>query len=327
MVPSLPTTLPPRFLHRLARILAPDERQQVLVAMEGETQTAFRVNTLQASTSQVLDELASAGLRPRALDRLPDAFSVPASHRPQLTASPPATRGDIYVQNPSSMLAAIILAPRPGERVLDLCAAPGSKAIHMAALMENRGWISAVEPVRDRYHRLRANAERHGATIVRTYRRDGTRVWRLVGPVFDRVLVDAPCSSEGRFTVHAPHSYAYWSEKKIRQMAGKQKRLLFSGLHCLKPGGRLLYCTCTLAPEENEAVAAAALHTFGNAITILPISREIPGRPALRAWNGREFPPAVWRHARRILPDGLWEGFFFCLFEKLPSPATAAGTA
>ena len=319
MSPSPPTELPPRFLSRLAELFSPDERQQVLRAIHGRSGVGFRVNPLQASPQTALEALACAGLTPRALAQVPDGFVVPASERARLSSSLPATRGEIYIQNPSSMLAALILAPQPGERILDLCAAPGSKTLHMAALMRNRGWISAVEPVKQRYHRLRANIHRHGARIVRCYQRDGMRVWRLVGPTFDRVLVDAPCSSEGRFTLHDPNSYAYWSEKKIRQMARKQKKLLYSGLQCLKPGGRLLYCTCTLAPEENEAVVAAALRVFGDTVTIIPINMDAPSRPALRAWAGQEFPPAVWRHCRRILPDGLWGGFFFCLFEKASS--------
>ncbi len=317
-----PAQLPARFLTRLAAMLDPHDRDKVLTAMAGERATAFRINTLLAAQQPVLAELHAHGIFPEPVADIPGCFRIPVGDRRRLTESPSHTAGHIYIQNPASMLAPLVLDPRPGQRVLDLCAAPGSKTLQMAAMMENQGWISAVEPVRERFHRLRANVARHGARIVHTYQRDGTRVWRLVGESFDRVLVDAPCSSEGRFSLCNPDSYAYWSEKKIREMAKKQKRLLYAGLQCVKPGGRLLYCTCTMAPEENEAVVAAILRKFAGAVTIVPIDLAVAAQPGITAWAGRDFPPAV-NECRRILPDDLFEGFFLCLFEKQRSTVDA----
>ena len=155
---------------------------------------------------------------------------VPNQQRRALTETAACRAGRIYIQNPASMIPPLLLDPQPGEWILDLGAAPGSKTLQMAGMMVNRGKISAVESVRGRFFRLRANLEKHGATLVQTYLKDGIKVWRNCPEQFDRVLLDAACSAEGRFNVNRPSSYGYWSTKKIREMQRKQKRLLFSAL-------------------------------------------------------------------------------------------------
>ncbi len=214
------------------------------------------------------------------------------------------------------MLPPLILAPRPGEKILDLCAAPGSKTLQMAAMMDNEGWISAVEAVKDRFFRMKANIEKNGATIVHTYHRDGIKVWRYVPEEFDRVLLDAPCSSEGQFALAEANSYRYWSERKIAEMNRKQKKLLFSAFQCLKPGGTLVYSTCTMAPEENEGVIDWFVKKFAGKVDILdlPLSHDAL-RPGLISFRGKAYDEAV-RRASRILPDRLMEGFFICLLRK-----------
>jgi 16S rRNA (cytosine1407-C5)-methyltransferase len=109
------------------------------------------------------------------------------------------------------MLAPLALAPRPGETVLDLAAAPGGKTLQLAALMQNSGRLSAVEAVKGRFFRLRANLERGGVTNARTFLMDGRAVGRKCPEMFDRVLLDAPCSSEARFSRLDPRSWAHWS--------------------------------------------------------------------------------------------------------------------
>ena len=107
---------------------------------------------------------------------------------------------------------------------MDLAAAPGGKTLHMAALMQNKGRIAAVESVRSRFFRLRRNLEQFGVKIADTYLKDGAQVWRVRPEHFDRVLLDAPCSGEGRFTTTDPKSFAYWSEKKIPGVAATTAR-------------------------------------------------------------------------------------------------------
>jgi 16S rRNA (cytosine1407-C5)-methyltransferase len=200
--------------------------------------------------------------------------------------------------------------------VLDLCAAPGSKTLQTACIMGDRGRIAAVEKIKGRFFKLKANLNQHNVQSVHTYLTDGARVWRKTPERFDRVLLDAPCSSESRIKAFDPQSYEHWRPGKIKEMARKQKALMHSAINCLKPGGTLVYSTCSFAPEENEAIVDFALRRFGDAIHVVPV--ELPvnrSQPGLLNWKNKAFDAQV-KNAMRILPDGLMEGFFICRLEK-----------
>ncbi len=311
--------LPAAFIERLTHIVPAAQLDSVLASMQHPRRTAFRINTLMDEAARVLPALQQAGFRLEPLNRMAGAYSVPAGQRRALTESEPYHRGAIYIQNPASMLPPLLLQPQPGERVLDLAAAPGSKTLQLAAMMDNRGWISAVEVVRERFFRLRRNLDKHGAQIVHTYNKDGSRVWRQVAEQFDRVLLDAPCSSEGQFTTLEPESFRYWSRKKIKEMSRKQKRLLYSAIQCVKPGGLVLYSTCTFAPEENEAIVSKMLRKFSGRLEVVPVEVALENSvPGLSGWNGRRYAPEL-QQALRILPNELMEGFFVCLLRKTGS--------
>lgn len=314
--------LPDLFLDRLREILPPARLAGVLATFETPAETAFRACPLVAPPADALARLDAEGVPFEPIAGIPGAYRAP--DRAALLASGPYTEGALYVQNASSQLPPHLLAPEPGERVLDLCAAPGSKTGQLAALMENEGEVVAVEKVRSRFYKLRANMEAQGATCVTTWIGDGARVWQAETEAFDRVLLDAPCSTEGRFLAGDPETTRYWSRRKIKEMRTKQRRLLFSAVMALRPGGTLVYSTCTFAPEENEGTLAKALKTFGDAIEIVdaglpetgPVAASV--MPGLAEWNGRAFPEAV-RRSRRVLPDGLLEGFFVARIVKRES--------
>jgi 16S rRNA (cytosine1407-C5)-methyltransferase len=308
MSPLLP--LPPKFLERLGLILPADRLESCLEAMDREPATAFRVNPLKATVLQALQALAGFELTP--LPWKADAFVVPDAQRRALTESAPCREGWIYLQNPASMVPPLVLDPQPGEWVLDLAAAPGSKPLQIAGMMGGEGRLSAVEAVRDRFFRLKANLEAHGADWVQLYLKDGTGVGRSCPEWFDRVLLDAPCSGEGRFNARYPETYAYWNEKKIREMSRKQQRLLSSAARALKPGGVLVYSTCALAPEENELVVARALEWGLEIEKVVP---PCPALPGITRWRGEDLPPELAR-CLRIAPDGVMEGFFVCRLRK-----------
>ena len=215
-----------------------------------------------------------------------------------------------------------VLGPRPGERVLDLCAAPGSKTGQIAAAMANDGEVVAVEKVRERFFKLRANVAAQGATVVRPRLGSGTAVAHTDPEAFDRVLLDAPCSTEGRFRSDVPATTAYWSPRKVKEMRAKQGRLLYAAVQALRPGGTLVYSTCTFAPEENEGALTKMLKTFGGRVEVVPVEGLGDGpaggplvREGLGEWDGRAFHPDV-RHARRVLPDGRFEAFFVARIVK-----------
>jgi 16S rRNA (cytosine1407-C5)-methyltransferase len=182
--------------------------------------------------------------------------------------------------------------------------------------MENRGTLSAVEPIRQRMYRLADNLKRGGVTIARTYLMDGRQVGRKTPDRFHRVLLDAPCSSEARIRWNDPESYRYWSVRKVNEQARKQRGLLLAALQATRPGGRVLYCTCSFAPEENEAIVDHALRNFlpGTRLVDLQLPR-VTHRPGLTDWQGEHFVDEI-QCCRRILPSQETDGFFLALLER-----------
>jgi 16S rRNA C967 or C1407 C5-methylase (RsmB/RsmF family) len=310
--------LPLRFSERLARILGDFFSSDIERSFLLPKDVAFRVNRLLAAPEEVCRTLVMAGLSVWSLPWLADGFFVPADERERLTHHALVEAGKVYVHNPSSMLAALVLDPQPGETIMDLAAAPGGKTLHLAALMQGNGFLSAVEPVKSRFFKLKANLRRGGADFVRTYQLDGRRVPAKTGPRFDRVLLDAPCSGEARFHLTDPESYGHWNERKIRECRTKQAGLVRAGFAALKPGGRLLYCTCSFAPEENEAVIDDLLREAADSAQLLEIALPIDHwQPGRLEWDGQTFSAAVSR-CRRILPNQLHDGLFMALLEKSP---------
>lgn len=310
---------PAEFLERLQHIVPAGKYEKVLLAMNTPGATSFRINTLRAGRDDVLARLQRSEIPVHPISWNEAALWVSHEHRDRLLRTALYAEGHIYVQNQASMVPPLALEPHPGERVLDLTAAPGSKTLQLACMMREEGELAAVEVVKSRFFKLRDNLAAQGATRVRTFLKDGRAVWKNRPEYFDRVLLDAPCSSEGRFHSTKPESYAYWSLRKIKEMAHKQKRLLYSAIQCLRPGGTLVYSTCSFSPEENEAIVSGALARFGPALEVVALPGRLgPFEPALHAWRGRSFHPDLSR-AGRILPDYWMDGFFICKIAKKES--------
>jgi len=166
-------------------------------------------------------------------------------------------RGAFHAQSRAAMLVARLLDPAPGERVLDLCAAPGGKSTHLAALMQGQGEVLAIERDRRRAGGLVRTAQRLHAANVRVEVADA-ELERPEGPVFDRVLVDPPCSGLGTLQARADLRWRV-TPAAIEQMAATQARILAAGAAAVRPGGVLVYSTCTISPTENERLIAAFL--------------------------------------------------------------------
>jgi 16S rRNA (cytosine1407-C5)-methyltransferase len=306
------------FVQRLRRIVPADWWDECIKSFRATKPTSLRVNTLCAAVHETAAELAADGFALAPAGWLPEAFvaHLDAGERRRLTETHAVRQGRVYIQDLASMTAPLLLGPRPGETVLDLAAAPGGKTIHMAAMMENRGKLSAVESVRPRFFKLRSNLALYGATMVRTYLTDGRSVGRKTPERFDRVLLDAPCSGEARFDQRNPQTWQYWNVKKVKEAARKQKGLIRSALKTLKPGGRLLYCTCSFAPEENERIVHDLLVEKGDAVEVLPAELPLPNtQGGLTTWEGRAFDARL-NMATRILPTEKMDGLFLCLLRK-----------
>ncbi|NNE71782.1 MAG: RsmB/NOP family class I SAM-dependent RNA methyltransferase [Rhodothermales bacterium] len=314
MVLTTEKEFPQAFLDRLTRIVPPGMFREIRETMEGPRAVGFRVNRLRPEPEAVVAQL---DIPVTPLPWVSFGFLCAPEDRWKLLESPAFLNGDIWVQNPSSMVPPVVLDPDPADKVLDLAASPGSKTLQLAEMMGHGADIAAVELSRSRFYRLKRNLRTHEAAFVKTFNRDGIKVQRYRPGHFDKVLIDAPCSTEGQMRTDAPNSFSHWSPRKVKTMAGKQRLLLESAINCAKAGGVVVYSTCSFAPEENEAVIQHALDTFGSAITIEPIGLDLPTRtPALREWEGQTFDPRISRTVR-VLPDTEFEAFFVCRFRKL----------
>ncbi|MBQ8149406.1 MAG: RsmB/NOP family class I SAM-dependent RNA methyltransferase [Clostridia bacterium] len=175
-----------------------------------------------------------------------------------LGAHPLHEAGAYYIQEPSAMTAVSVLKPRPGERVLDLCAAPGGKSTQIAGMLGGEGLLVCNEPVPGRAKILSRNIERMGVTNALVVSADPDQLCARWQNCFDAILVDAPCSGEGMFRRH-PETRLEWNEQSPAGCAARQGRILQAAVQMLRPGGRLVYSTCTLNLEENENTVAALL--------------------------------------------------------------------
>ena len=246
------STLPPLFLDRMSRLLG-EEYPAFRAALQARPHVGLRVNTLKCPVAEARARL------PFALEPVPwcrSGFRVTDGSRPG--KHPYHAAGLYYLQEPSAMAPAEILAPQPGERVLDLAAAPGGKTTHMAALMRNQGLLVANDVQPKRVHEMTNNLDRWGATHLAVLVEQPRRLAERLGAFFDRVLVDAPCSGEGMFRKDAA-ARRTWTPNHVARCARLQAGILRHAARLVRPGGFLLYSTCTFAPEEDEGTVGRFL--------------------------------------------------------------------
>ena len=255
------------------------EAEAFLASLAEPARAGLRVNTFKCSPESFRK------LSPWPVENVPWCGSgfllndQPTSNPVRPGLHPLHRAGVYYLQEPSAMAVAEALAPEPGEWVVDLAAAPGGKATHLASLMQNKGLLVANEVTGSRVRALGENLERLGVRHALITSESVEKLAARWGAAFDRVLLDAPCSGEGMFRKSA-EALTQWSEYLIESCAARQDGLLGEAAKLVKPGGVLVYSTCTFAPEENEAVIAAFLQThpeFG--LLPLTLNGAQPGRP------------------------------------------------
>ena len=301
--PVIPVS--PLFLERM-RLLLGDEYPAFAEALDAAPKSGLRVNTLKL-TPEAFKQIAPFELGSR-IPWCPPAFSLlPSTFSPGL--HPYHKAGLYYLQDPSAMSPAELLAPQPGERVLDLAAAPGGKTTQLAALMRGEGLLVANEIKDKRVGHLAQNVERWGAGNVVVTNESPERLADHFGAFFDRVLVDAPCSGEGMFRKDMG-ARADWSPEMVAGCAVRQKNILAVAAKLVRPGGFLLYSTCTFAPEEDEAVVNGLLDEF-EVVTLPHFPGFMSGRP-----DWADVDPTL-AGAVRLFPHRLdGEGHFVCLLQK-----------
>jgi len=267
--------------------------------------TVFRVRSGRVDADALVDRLAAQGIRTRVLAGLPDFYQVETSPVP-VSMTFEHWAGLIYVQQASTGVAAPALGPRPGERILDLCAAPGGKTTHMAELMRDEGCLVASEISESRIRGLLGNVYRLGHTGVMVVAGDGRDF--PVGARFDRVLVDAPCTGEGTLRRRRAGEPARPSRSFLAYVTGAQRALLERAVRLTRPGGTVLYVTCTFSPDENEAVVHDALQRLPVELEALDL--QVPHAPGLTAFEGERYDRRL-EGAARIYPHHLDSGGLF----------------
>ena len=277
-------TFPREFLERMRVLLGSEEEYEAfLAAYERPRERGLRLNTLKVQRKADLPESF-----PYKLDAVPWTeegfwYELPADGKTPLAGQHPFYyAGLYYLQEPSAMLPASILPIEPGDRVLDLCAAPGGKATAIGAKLQGTGILVANEISASRAKALIRNLEMFGITnSYVTNEIPAHMAGRFTG-FFDKILVDAPCSGEGMFRKDEANASA-WSMKKVQDCSGIQKELAVLAASMLRPGGSMVYSTCTFSPEEDEQVVAWLLdHCPEMELCEIP-SQEgfLPGRPEL----------------------------------------------
>ena len=242
--------LPAEFLTRMEKQLD-EEYPQYLESLERPRAVALRFNPLKGNLPNMDFVQSPVPWEPMGYYYDPD--SRPGLH-------PYHEAGVYYLQEASAMSAVALLEPQPGEKICDLCAAPGGKTTQIAGKMLGEGFLLCNEINPKRANILSRNIERMGVANALVTNEHPARLAEKFAGLFDRVLIDAPCSGEGMFRKEEA-AVTDWSQETVEMCARRQAEILHSGAELLKPGGRLVYSTCTFAPEENEQIIENFLKT------------------------------------------------------------------
>ncbi len=295
---------PSWLIEKLKIVLDPSEIEDFLRAVNKPPKICVRVNTLKASVEEVerylkrhyKDVERSKYVSTVLKFRGPFKFEKCILYR----------EGKIINQDEACALASIILDPKPGETVVDMCAAPGGKTSHIAELMRNVGKIYAFDIDEDRIERMKRNLRRLGVTNVRIIERSCLEAPQIIGEeVADKVLLDPPCSSTGTLAKYPEVRWRLRPEK-VLELAENQYRMLEVAVRLCKPGGRILYTTCSILPEECEEVIKKILRKYENTVRLVPLNG--PFSEGLLKGTMR-----AWPHRHGTV------GFFYALLEKVRS--------
>ena len=306
----------PKFEERYKLILQ-DKYEEFIKFSLTPLNKAIRINTLKISKKDFLKRLDGV-LEFTQVPWCEDGFWV--SHksgtRYDLGNLIEHTLGYFYVQDPASMIPPVVLNPKPGDIVLDMCAAPGSKSTQIAQYMKNNGVLYLNDNMPDRLKALEINVRRMGITnsILTYFQGPHLLALKKNNILFDKILLDAPCSGSG--TIRKSYrTILNYSTNFVKTMSGTQRKLIETAYELLKENGTLVYSTCTLEPEENEGTISYLLEKYPNAViekSNLDIKRSEP----ILEWDGNVYNEKV-KNCLRIYPqDNDTEGFFVCKITK-----------
>ena len=292
--------LPVFFEPMLTRRYGADDAERVLAGCTAKRAVTLRANTLKSSHDEAAQALDEAGIAWEPVAWYPDAFVLPEARERDVWELPIYQDGGVYLQSLSSMIPALVLDARAGEDVCDMCAAPGGKTTQIAALSGAN--ITACELHAPRAEKLEHNLGKLGASRVTVMRCDARRLDEFFS--FDRVLVDAPCSGSGTLFADDPKVERRFTQALIDKSVKSQRALLTKALAAVRPGGTVVYSTCSVLPRENEDVVRWALEHG-------PRERSFEVEPIeLAGMDEMPVLPCGLEGALTLCPTERYEGFF-----------------
>jgi len=262
-----------------------------IAALNKEAPVILRANTLKISKEQLIEKFLEIGIQTFPLDFTKDALLV--EQRQNLFQTPYFKEGYFELQDASSQLVANYLDVKPGMRVVDACAGAGGKSLHIAALMQNKGKVLALDTEEWKLNELKKRANRNGISIIETRTITSSKVIKRLADSADRVLLDVPCSGLG---VLRRNPDAKWklTNERIEELKSLQQKILESYSTMVKPNGKIVYSTCSILPSENEGQIERFFSSESN-------------RQKFKLIEERKISPAV---------DG-FDGFYICVLQRL----------
>lgn len=294
------------------------ESLQFFEANEAPRPVTIRCNTLKTRRRDLMNALTARGVTVEALAKwTPVGMQVFDSPVP-IGATPEYLAGHYLLQAASSLLPVHALDAQPGQRVLDMSAAPGGKTTHLAADMKNTGTLVANDSNKDRLKALIANIHRMGVRNTIVCNHDGRKLPQFFGKnSFDRILLDAPCSGTGVISKDQSVKTGK-TEADFAMLSQLQKELILAAVDMCAVGGSFVYSTCSVTVEENEEIVAYALNRRGHQIRLVECNLDF-GRPGFTSFRGKNFHPSL-KMTRRFYPHTHnMDGFYVAKFEKYSS--------
>jgi NOL1/NOP2/sun family putative RNA methylase len=299
-IPSVPE-FKPKFVERYSKLTDWEAYKKYTLSF---LRKSIRINTLKKPVSEITKRLAK-DWHLEQIPWCPEGFYLEhKAGRLDVGNTVEHCLGHYYVQEAASMIPPLVLEPRPGDRVLDMAAAPGSKASQMAQMMRNEGILVANDVAGIRLAALGINLQRCGVLNAIITQMKGER---MTGLEFDKVMLDAPCSGTGTIR-KSIKTIMMWNPEMIKRLAAMQRKLVLAAYALTRPGGTLVYSTCSTEPEEDEAVVSYLLDNTDAALE--PIELALKRSPPITEFEGKAYRKEV-KHCLRLWPqDNDTEGFF-----------------
>ena len=290
----------PQFLEEMLQKQYNNEiTNKIINGYKEQKNVTLRINTIKTTKEKIKECLNQAKIEFQEVEWNRDALIIKNAREEEIRKLKIYENGEIYLQSLSSMLPPIILEPKEGENILDMAAAPGGKTTQMAALTNNKAFITAVEKNKIRSERLKYNLQKQGVGCVNVMLEDARKLSDFFS--FDKILLDAPCSGSGTMSIFDKN----FNEELIKRSSKTQEELLKKALKTLKPGGEMVYSTCSILKQENEDILSKVLTKANAEIQPINLTENIVTLPS-------KIEGTI-----TVCPTENYEGFFLAKIRKL----------